>query len=211
MKNILFAALVIALGVSASARAQSVESRNVEAARTLQSLPDLVNEKNHRTLGFEKVDEVRSAKLGDAIPVFMVRLDQLKLYKGGDASRLLVDLQTFIYPVQVDGQVRSTVEVRAESGRWEQARIGGAQRIRALDKNRRAAVKSTGMADSDFFEVRVPALNMVFLGHHDADGLKLTPLLDDAANEMKAGKTEAAEKVLARLVPLAQQTPERMP
>lgn len=212
MKTTVLTTLIVALGIAASAHAQPPDTRASEAAaRGLITLHDIVNETNHRTLGFDSVDEVRSAKLGDALPVFMVRLDQLKQYKNEEAGRLLLDLQTFVYPVRVAGQVRTTVEVRALDGKWETARMGGAQRIRALDKHLTTAMKATRMAPSDFFEVRIPALKLTFLGHHDGEGLKLTPLIDEASLNLTAGTTEPAEKVLARLVPLARATPENTP
>jgi hypothetical protein len=43
----------------------------------------------------------------------------------------------------------------------------------------------------------------------DAAGLKLTPISDEPALKLVAGRPEAAEAVLARLVPVAQATPDR--
>jgi hypothetical protein len=207
----ILATLIIVFGVTATVHAQPLDARATQAARGLGALPDLINAANYKTMGFDSVAEVASAKLGDAIPVFMVRLDQLRRYTGEDGSRLLVDLQTFVYPVHVAGQVRTAVEVRLVNGTWETARIGGAQRIRAIDKHRKAVMKSTRMAMSDFFEVRIPAVRLTFLGHHDAAGLKLTPLSDEPSLRLVAGTPEAAEQILARLVPLAQATPDNTP
>jgi hypothetical protein len=211
MKTLLLNALLLVLAISTSASAQSLDARAAEASRTVQELPKLVNAGNHRALGFNSVDEARSGKLGEPIPVFMIRLDSLKSYRGEEPGRLLVDTQRFVYPVQVASEVRTAVEVRNVNGKWETARIGAAQKIRAMDKNRRAVERSTGALSTDFFEVRIPALNMIFLGHHDAEGLMLTPLVDDASQQLQAGRSELASKVLARLVPAALATPDNMP
>ncbi|MBN1210357.1 MAG: hypothetical protein JXB05_36225 [Myxococcaceae bacterium] len=211
MKNLLLKVLLLTLGISTPVFAQSRDDRAAEASRTVQELPELVNAKNHRALGFDTVEEARSGKLGEPIPVFMIRLDSLKSYRGEEPGRLLMDTQRFVYPVQVAGEVRTAVEVRQVDGRWETARIGAAQKIRALDKNRRAVERSTGALPTDFFEVRIPALNMIFLGHHDAEGLMLTPLVDDASLQLQAGRPELASKVLASLVPAALATPDNMP
>jgi hypothetical protein len=211
MKNLLLTALLVILGVSTSAQAQAPEARATQAARVLQELPEIVNKDNHRALGFERVEEARAGKLGEALPVFMIRLDALQQYRGEEPGRLLTDVQRAVYPVEVAGQVRTTVELHAVNGRWELARLGGAQKIRAMDKQRRTTMKARGLLSSDFFEVRIPALNLSFLGHHDADGLMLTPLVDDASLELQAGRPVLASQVLTRLVPLAQATPADMP
>jgi hypothetical protein len=214
MKTLLLTALIIILGASTPALAQSaqaVQARAAEATRVLQDLPQIVNKDNHRAIGFESVEEAQAGKLGEPISVYMIRLDTLQKYSGEDAGKLLVDAQRVVYPVEVAGQVRTTVELSAVGGRWQMSRIGGAQKIRALDKNRSAAMRTAGMLRSDFFEVRIPALNRSFLGHHDAAGLMLTPLTDDASLKLQAGQPELASQVLARLVPEAQATPINKP
>lgn len=211
MKKILLTALLLTLGSSTAASAQPQDVRTAQAERTLQELSQLVNKENHRSMGFESVDEARSGKLGEPIPVFMIRLDHLQQYRGEDPGRLLTDIQRAVYPVQVAGEVRTTVELQAVNGRWETTRIGGARKIRAIEQHRRSAMRASGMQTSDFFEVRIPALNMVFLGHHDAEGLMLTPLVDDASLQLQAGRPEQASRVLSRLVPQAQATPDKMP
>src|SRR5262245_15138226 len=128
MMKTLVLTLIFALGTAGAAHAQRIDARTGEAQRGLGHLSSLVTEDNRKTMGFDSLAEVGAAALGDPIAVFMVRLDQLKQYKGEEASRLLVDLQTFVYPVHVAGRPRTTVEVSRTPGGWEVARIGGAQR-----------------------------------------------------------------------------------
>jgi hypothetical protein len=201
----------IVLCMTASAHAQSPSTPASEAEHGLTALAGIVDGTNHRTMGFDSLDEVRLAKLGDAIPVFMVRLDQLKRYSGEDGNRLLVDLGAFVYPVHVAGQVRTTVEVHTVNGKWEMTRVGGANRIRAMDKHRRNVMKATGFAASAFFEVRIPALSLTFLGHREGKALKLTPLSDLPSAGLSAGTPEIAEQVFARLVSMAQATSDTAP
>lgn len=212
MKRILMTSLVVLLGLTAApARAASPDPSRTKALETLEDIRQSASPEQHRALGFQKSEELQGATVEAGIPVYMIRLDQLRQYQGEEASRLLVDLKTLVFPVTVAGQPRSLVEVRAENGRWETARVGGANKVRILHGVRQQAAKANGMANSDFFEVRIPALNMLFLGHHDAEGLKLTPLIDDAAHDLKAGRAEPAEKVLARLVAQARATPDTLP
>lgn len=211
MKRILMTAVVVLLGMAAPARAQNVDAPRAQAQKSLDDLRRSASPEQHRALGFAKGEEAQPATLDTGIPAYLIRLDQLREYRGEDPGRLLVDLQTRVFQVSVAGQPRSTVEVHAGRDGWETVRIGGAAKSRLVHEGQRQAMKASGMSGSDFFEVRIPALNMLFLGHHDGEGLKLTPLLDNASLELKAGRPEAAEKVLARLVPLAREVPDSQP
>jgi hypothetical protein len=211
MKTTLLTALLVCFGASSTALAADLEASAAPAAKVLEELPQLVTQANHRSLGFKAPEEALSSKLGEPIPVFMIRLDELQRYGGEEPGRLLTDVQRSVFPIEVAGQVRSTVEVQAVNGQWRMARIGGAQKIRAMDKQRRSTMKARSLQSSDFFEVRIPALNLSFLGHHDADGLMLTPMADDASLNLQAGRSVLASTLLTRLVPLAQATPSDMP
>jgi hypothetical protein len=84
------------------------------------------------------------------------------------------------------------VEVHAVNGKWEMTRLGGANRIRAMDKHRRNVMKARGIAASAFFEVRIPALRLTFLGHREGKALKLTP---QRADRMKRSPSQVAGTV----------------
>jgi hypothetical protein len=146
MKTILLTTLIVTLGVSTSALAQPAQARAAEAARVLQELPQLVNKDNHRALGFESAEEAQAGKLGEPIAVYMIRLDALQKYSGEDVGKLLLDVQRVVYPVEVAGQVRTAVELSAVGGRWQLARIGGAQKIRA--PSRCASPRSTASSSA---------------------------------------------------------------
>lgn len=211
MNRMILITLLLTLAAVSAQAAPPTEAAHAEAKRALDSLRQAADPEGQRALGLEKADEARAATLGEPVPVYMIRLDQLQQYQGEEASRLLVDLQLRVYPVTVGGQARSVVEVRAQGGRWEVARLGGAQKSRLLERGRRSAMAASHMASSDFFEVRIPALNKLFLGHHEASGLQLTPLVDEPALGLVAGRPERAEKVLSLLVPLAREVPRDMP
>ena len=56
---------------------------------------------------------------------------------------------------------------------------------------------------SEYFEVRIPAMNLVFLGTRTEEGLLLTPVLDDPSYGFERGGTLPAEKALEAIVPAA--------
>jgi hypothetical protein len=75
-----------------------------------------------------------------------------------------------------------------------------ALRKRAID----ASVKRFAKAESEHFIVRVPALNLEFTAFRDRnDELQLASVADNPIAGLTAGEAEAAEKVIARIQPLA--------
>ncbi|ATB40234.1 hypothetical protein CYFUS_005682 [Cystobacter fuscus] len=210
MKNLLLSACLLVLGSAPASFAQPDEAR-AAAARTLQDFAGRVSASNARSLGFQGPEEASTGTLGEPIPVFMVSLERLQRYQGEDPGRLLLDLQRVVYPVQVEGEVRSLVEVQSTRGRWETVQIGGAQKSRLMEKHRRGVMRTAGARVSDFFELRVPALHLVFLAHHGAEGLVVTPLLDEASLGLRAGQPELASQVFSRLAPRARETPLLVP
>jgi hypothetical protein len=206
MKNLLLSAWLLVLGTAPSSFAQSDDAR-AAAARALQDFSGSVGSSNARSIGFQSPEEARTGTLGEPLAVFMIPLESLQRYQGEDPGRLLLDTHRAVFPVRVAGDARSLVEVQSVNGRWETARVGGTQKIRLLEKHRRDVARTVGARAPDFFELRVPALHLVFLAHHGAEGLVVTPLLDDAEVGLQAGRPELASQVFSRLVPRARQTP----
>ncbi len=165
------------------------------ASSAIRTFQQLVTEQNYRSLGFESVAEVRSAALGEPLALYTIGLDQLKAYRQGtDVNSLLSLSADALYPVTANGQVRSSVTVtKVESG-YRASSFGNAEVIKALSKYREAATA---------FAVRVPALNLYYLGQRVENKLLLTPVADDSRLKLSPGKAVPAEDVVNQLVPIA--------
>ena len=158
----------------------------------------LVNDQNYRAMGFDSVDEVKQAQLGQPFDVFNIGLDQLKGYRtGANANSLLSKSAETIYPVTVGGQVKSSVTIVQKDGGYQPSSFGNAEVIKSLSRYRRG-----DLAANDFV-VRVLALNMYFLGRKVEDRLFLTPVVEDPRSKLRPGEAVPAEIVLEELVPLA--------
>ena len=161
-------------------------------------LQKLVNDQNYRAMGFDSLDEVKQAQLGQPLDVFNIGLDQLKSYQtGANATGLLSKTAETIYPVTVSGQVKSSVTIVQKEGGYHPSSFGNAEIIKSLSRYRRG-----DLAANDFV-VRVPALNMYFLGRKVEDRLFLTPVVEDPRLKLRPGEAVPAEIVLQDLVPLA--------
>ena len=170
-----------------------------EAATTaIGVFQKMVNAENFRSLGFDSADQVKQAQLGAPLAVFDVGLDQLKTYKAGvDPNTLLVQSSKTLYPVTVDGQVKSSVTISHKESGYQASSFGNAEIIKSLSRYRQ-----TQAASGDFV-VRVPAFNMYYLGRRVENRLVLIPIVDDPRLKLKPGEAVSVETVLDQLVPLA--------
>lgn len=161
-------------------------------------------QKNYREMGFTSPDEVRIAVLGEPMRVFMVRLDQLRDYQPGtDPNRLLTGGDQVIYPITVEGHVRSSVIVGKVNGQWKAVSFGGPNLVKMLSKVRKENSDAAGLPTSSYFVVHVPALNLYFIAHRINEVLLFTPLLDNPRYKFKTGATMLADRTFETILPAA--------
>jgi len=180
------------------------EEAQKAASGALATFGQLVTEDNYRAMGFDSLGEVGVARLAEPLRVFMVRLDHLQKYEpGSDPNKMLSGGDQVIYPVTVGEQVRSSITVHKVERTWKAFDFGSPTLVKMLAKVRKYSADSTKLAISSYFVVRVPALNLYFIGHR-ADGvLMLTPLVDHPGYRFKARVTMPADRVFAALLPAA--------
>ena len=160
-----------------------------------------------RLAGMPTAEQMDAASLGEPLAVKMVRLDELSRYQAGAAepSALLTDLSTVIYPIRVSGEVRGEMVMRKADGTWSARGFGGPVHAKAIEQVRGLITAGARVSPSATMLVRVPALNLEFVGHRDASGLQLTPVRDFSAAGLTAGQTLPATQVFEQLSPLAKQ------
>ncbi len=177
---------------------------NKVATEALGTFTKLINEQNYQTMGFRSLEEVSFIKLGQPFQVYMVRLDRLQKYElGSNPDRLLTGGELLIYPVNVKENTRSAIMVDRIKEDWEAASYGNPNLARVLTGIRNERMRALDKDLSFFFVVRVPALNLYFVGYRLEGTLYLIPIVDDTAYDFKAGKTMLAEKVFEDLLPAA--------
>ena len=168
------------------------------AASAIGVLQKMVTGQNFKSLGFDSADQVKQAQVGQPLTVFDVGLEQLKAYKQGtDPNSLLVKSARALYPVTVDGQVKSSFTITHKESGYQASSFGNAEIIKSLSRYR---LNQTEAGD---FVVRVPAFNMYYLGRRVENRLLLVPIIDDPRLKLKPGEAVGAEIVLEQLAPLA--------
>jgi hypothetical protein len=181
------------------------EELREEASRALETFKKLVTEQNYKQMGFESLNEVALATLGEPIQDFMVRLDHLSKYQEGrDPNEILSPTNLFVFPVLVEEQVRSSIDIVGQEGTWEAVSFGAPNFIGVLTNQLMAQSKAQGLPTHHFFVVRVAAFNLVFLGNRADKELVLTPLVDTPEFKLEAGVPVPADKAFAALAPAAE-------
>lgn len=211
MKNIITALVVSSLLATLGAAQQrsdvydrsDKQGADEAAAQALRNLTALA-QTNYRALGFDSVDQARAARLGQPVGQFVIELDRLKSYQPGtEASQLLTSTQTLIYPVVVENRTRSSVTVSRRGGRWQAVSFGNPTYVKALTEVRDR--QASAPADSEAFEVRIPALNLMFLGHRENSKVILSPIFDEARFGFRRGEALSLDDVLQKILPAARE------
>jgi hypothetical protein len=155
---------------------------------------------------------VSGATLGESMPVFMVRKDDLQAYSAGQNPRkLLNDIQRAHYPVRLGGAVRSSVTIENRDGHWQPAVLGRGNLARLIDWTRRQVLASHTVTRGNMILVEVPSLNVTLVGHDEGSTLMLTPIRNVDDTTLSAGVTVRADEALSQLAPLAASTDSRGP
>ncbi|MEK6374735.1 MAG: hypothetical protein AABO58_18815 [Acidobacteriota bacterium] len=176
--------------------AENVNAEATRAATTGLSTLRALAEKSPEVMGLS-AREAESAVLRPPLRVVFVRLDRLKAYRASDDPRsLLADVSTLFYPVAVGADIRSSITVKRTERGWVAAEFGNDELAKKIQSVRGGATASALL-------VRVPALNLDFVGNESGGTLMLTSLFDVPGTKIRAGATADARAVLAALVPMA--------
>lgn len=176
-------------------------------AASMRVFRDLGGQAGPRLVGMPASHQMNKATLGEPLAVKIVGLDQLKAYQpgpGADPEALLLDLMTVVYPIRASGEVHGEMVMGKVNGAWSARGFGGPSHARAMEKVR-GQVMAAGVPAGSMMLVRVPALNIEFVGYRDSASLQLTPLRDLPIAGLRAGQTLPAARVFELLSPLARQ------
>ncbi len=197
-----------AISAKPSQNFQASSNLQTQASDSLETLKKLINKDNFKQMGFQSLEEVSVATLGEPLQDFMVRQDDLKKYAQGiDPNRMLTDTDLIIYPILVKGETRSSIEGFFQEGKWTATSFGSPNYIKSIMNQLTTLAGQHKVSPSSIFIVRVPALNYVFLGYRADLKLMLAPVFDIPEFEFKSGVVLPAETIFIKLVIPAQNRP----
>jgi hypothetical protein len=194
MRTFPFASIVLMaclLGGCQMSQPRPSNNETAAAQHGLATLKQVVNASNYAALGFNSVDEVRQATLGEPLQVFRVRLDALRAFTGQtNPETLLVDIRRNLFPVKVGDRVATSIFVLGSRQGWRASELGNAAVARLVSRYRHGA--------GDFV-VHVPAMKAYFVANRVEGKLMLTPVMDDPRTKLRAGETLPADVVFLQL------------
>lgn len=196
---------MFAQGSSQTNEPSDLRETKKAAFEALVTLQELGRRTTFKEMGFQSVQEMADAKLGEPLAVFMVELNDLRSYQpGSDANKMLKPIDKVIYPVNANNQVRTSIVLQKGKDGWKTSDFGGANFARLATRARDESARTNNLPPAAFFVVQAPALNAYFLGYRQAGKLMLTSLIDDPDMNLKAGAALPAEQVFDQLHPLAE-------
>ncbi len=184
-------ALACFLGGCQTSQPRPNHSQATAAEHGLDTLRQVVNAGNYASLGFDSLDEVLRARLGEPLQVYRVQLDALRAFtENTDPETLLVDIRRTLYPVKVGDRVATSIFVTGSREGWRASEMGNAAVARLISRYRHGA--------GDFV-VHVPAMKSWFVADRVEGKLMLTPVMDDPRTKLRAGETLPADVVFLQL------------
>lgn len=184
-------AVVLFLGGCQTSQPRPNHSQATAAEHGLDTLRQVVNAGNYASLGFDSLDEVLRARLGEPLQVYRVQLDALRAFtENTDPETLLVDIRRSLYPVKVGDRVATSIFVTGSREGWRASELGNAAVARLISRYRHGA--------GDFV-VHVPAMKSWFVADRVEGKLMLTPVMDDPRTKLRAGETLPADVVFLQL------------
>jgi len=204
--QILFIVILFLFVSHAPAQEVLIKTEKLEpvALRALETFANIVNENNFMRMGFKSVEEAKTAQLGAPFQEFSIELGKLKTYEpGANPNQLLDGGNIAYYPVNVQSETRSSIMLVKEKDQWKAVSYGSANLIKLFTSTRSRLQTSSNLPISSFFVVRIPAMNIYFVGYRMDQQLMLTPILDNTEYKFRSGTPVSGEDVFRTLLPYA--------
>ena len=175
-----------------SSQELSVISQDAKSA--LGTFVKIVREHNYKRMGFDNPEEIKKASLGIPLREYYVSLESLKSYKvDSNPADLVEDSGQVIFPLLVDERVKSSITLTQQEGKWITHSFGAPVFVGLISKTRLNLLNQMDKPIQDFFVVKVPALNVFFVGYDIQGEVMLTPLQDETRFSFKADQTIRAD------------------
>jgi hypothetical protein len=160
--------------------------------------------------GFRNVDELEKATLGEPYRVYTVIPQSLEAYdKKTKLSSLLYDIDLWYFPVVVEGEARTILQVGLSEQQWKAKDLGGtslAQALQSLEAQLPNLLKNEDVSNGYTAKlVRIYPQHQVFVAVASDEEEFVIPLLDVEQWGMRPNKLYAAEEVMPKIAETVQQ------
>ncbi|MCT2562296.1 papain-like cysteine protease family protein [Chryseobacterium herbae] len=168
----------------------------------------LVNDKNYRKMGLEKMASHSDAIQADSnyLKVYFIRHDSLLAFNKNDSPfSILIDLNERMYPVIHENEVVSAITIQQNKNEeWEVKSIGDS----ILIKEAVSLMKQSEDVNARFFIVTIPSLYHMFLGYLEHDNvLKLIEISAGDGDTSSLNNQQDASEILSAIREKAMNNP----
>jgi hypothetical protein len=212
---VLGCSLIVLLASMAYSQRKMQESEIEFAQESLKMyVENVLDEENFANFGFKSLQEAQVARVGDPYRVMFIGLQDLKAYKPGTGARpLLRDAKTLWFPVMVEGETRTKLEIVEKDGKWIAGEFGG---IGTVQKATMARAQLPKLLESKEVKepqepvlVKIPALHAMFLYVESPRGEFLVPAMFQPQRfELQEAQIYTADEALSKLSEFAQEIDE---
>jgi len=182
---ICIAAMLLVSVVTVAAQEMSAGAQMEMARATLSRyVADFLTEKNVSRYGFRSLQEAQSSRLGEPLSVMVVGLSSLKEYReGSKTSSMLIDARTLWYPVLVNEETRTKLEMIVKDSILVPGEFGGIrapERIAAARKMLPRLIERGALQNlKKTWLVKIPVLGADFLYLETGQGDYFLPAMEN--------------------------------
>lgn len=201
------ALLTVLVGLTGCSGSQStsVDPLLQEAESGMDVMSALIDADNAESMGFQDLEELENAALGTPLFLHHIPLDALAAHDlTRSPQRLLVDGDMALFPVMVDGDVRSLLSMRRDGGAWRPSSIGRPAHALALVEARQRHAQTHNIEHEEAFIVDIPSMNLTFIAHANESGLMMSGVFDHDQLGVDANSSENGRALIERLHQAAQ-------
>lgn len=190
---------MILLSFCLFAKAQMVPSDSI-ASQGLRNFQKAINQDNYKLFGLKSPDEAANMRLGrSAIPVYLVRLDSLKKFQGGDGKDLLVNINQIFYPVYSGDNIVSSITLGLNRKKWTVESFSD----RGIIQNYMNALKNLNTTPTQkTYLIKIPSLNIFLLAAEDSI-INVELLGNQPIGELRPGAITTLHDALLKIRPIA--------
>lgn len=189
--------IILCFGLSANAQIPPPDSL---AKKTLNDFQKIINQENYKLFGFKSPNEISNLSLGSVpVNVYMIRLDSLRKFEGGDGKNLLVNNTQIIYPVYSNNNIVSAIKMEYGKNKWAVVGFGGADVINYHEK----AIRNFNLPENNkSFIVRIPSLN-IYLSGVENNNINVQLLGEREVGKLQPNVVTTLEDALTKIKPIA--------
>ncbi len=168
-------------------------------------IESFINEKNFANFNFKSVSEAKEAKLGDPYKILTLDLKSLQEYESGTPFKSIAKpTRKSWFPVEVNGQIRTKLEILEKDGKWIPGEFGGVKTVREIASSKKqlpTLMRSRGISEGyKIALLQIPVMYATFFYIDSSQGEFLIPAMTSPQRfHLENGKMYSAKELLLKL------------